>query len=384
VAPGPELDGTQALAVRMSSLLLTMAPPKAAEVSDVADVVSWFGAMQSQDLASGLWSLGARLPGRTQADIEAMLEDRQALRTWPMRGTVHLVPPRDARWMLDLMGARALQGAAGRRTYLGLSDTDANRAVDVLGSTLAGGGRLTRAQCLEALTAAGISTAGQLGYHLLWYASQCGVTCMAPNLGKEQTFVLLDDWAPDARVVDRDEALALMATRYFRSHGPTTRQDFAGWTGLTAADAKRGIAGAGEQLVAVTVEGREMIMGADAMDSTGGVGVAALARDEVRALPGFDEYLLGFKDRTLMLDPEHKQAVIPGGNGIFQPTIVRSGRVVATWKRSIGRASVVVEVKPLVRLAAADRTRVERVLQPYGAFVQRPVDVRWPATATRG
>ena len=384
MAPGPELDGTQALAVRMSSLLLTMAPPKAAEVSDVADVVSWFGAMQSQDLASGLWSLGARLPGRTQADIEAMLEDRQALRTWPMRGTVHLVPPRDARWMLDLMGARALQGAAGRRAYLGLSDTDANRAVDVLGSTLAGGGRLTRAQCLEALTAAGISTAGQLGYHLLWYASQCGVTCMAPNLGKEQTFVLLDDWAPDARVVDRDEALALMATRYFRSHGPTTRQDFAGWTGLTAADAKRGIAGAGEQLVAVTVEGREMIMGADAMDSTGGVGVAALARDEVRALPGFDEYLLGFKDRTLMLDPEHKQAVIPGGNGIFQPTIVRSGRVVATWKRSIGRASVVVEVKPLVRLAAADRTRVERVLQPYGAFVQRPVDVRWPATATRG
>jgi len=384
VAPGPELDGTQALAVRMSSLLLTMAPPKAAEVSDVADVVSWFGAMQSQDLASGLWSLGARLPGRTQADIEAMLEDRQALRTWPMRGTVHLVPPRDARWMLDLMGARALQGAAGRRAYLGLSDTDANRAVDVLGSTLAGGGRLTRVQCLEALTAAGISTAGQLGYHLLWYASQCGVTCMAPNLGKEQTFVLLDDWAPDARVVDRDEALALMATRYFRSHGPTTRQDFAGWTGLTAADAKRGIAGAGEQLVAVTVEGREMIMGADAMDSTGGVGVAALARDEVRALPGFDEYLLGFKDRTLMLDPEHKQAVIPGGNGIFQPTIVRSGRVVATWKRSIGRASVVVEVKPLVRLAAADRTRVERVLQPYGAFVQRPVDVRWPATATRG
>ena len=384
MAPGRELDAAQALAVRMSSLLLTTAPPRAAEVSDVADVVTWFGAMQSQDLASGLWSLGARLPGRTQADIEAMLEDRQALRTWPMRGTVHLVPPRDARWMLDLMGARALQGAAGRRTYLGLSDTDANRAVDVLGSTLAGGGRLTRAQCLEALTAAGISTAGQLGYHLLWYASQCGVTCMAPNLGKEQTFVLLDDWAPDARVVDRDEALALMATRYFRSHGPTTRQDFAGWTGLTAADAKRGIAGAGEQLVAVTVEGREMIMGADAMDSTGGVGVAALARDEVRALPGFDEYLLGFKDRTLMLDPEHKQAVIPGGNGIFQPTIVRSGRVVATWKRSIGRASVVVEVKPLVRLAAADRTRVERVLQPYGAFVQRPVDVRWPATATRG
>jgi len=383
VASLAELTGDQALALRMASLLLTATPPEAAGVSDVADVVTWFGAMQSQDLASGLWSLGARLPGRTQADIEAMLEDRQALRTWPMRGTVHLVPPRDARWMLDLMGSRALQGAAARRAYLGLSDADANRAVDVLGTALAGGGRLTRAQCVEALVAAGISTAGQLGYHLLWYASQCGVTCIAPNLGKEQTFVLLDEWAPEATVVDRDEALALIAYRYFRSHGPTTRQDFAGWTGLTAADAKRGIAGAGEQLVTVTVEGSEMILAADAVDSMGAAEVAPLGRDEVRVLPGFDEYLLGFKDRTLMIEPEHKQAIIPGGNGIFQPTVVRSGRVVATWKRSVRRASVVIDVKPLVRLAAADRTRVERSLQPYGAFVQLPVDVRWPAADAR-
>ena len=383
MATGRDLTTEQVLALRMASLLLTADLPRAARVSDVADVVTWFGAMQSQDLGSGLWSLGARLPGRTQSDIEAALEGRQALRTWPMRGTVHLVPPRDARWMLDLMGSRALQGAARRRAYLGLSDEDADRAVDVLGSALAGGGRLTRAQCVEALVVAGIPTAGQLAYHLLWYASQRGVTCIAPNIGKEQTFVLLDEWAPEVYAADRDEGLALIAHRYFRSHGPTTRQDFAGWTGLTAADAKRGIAGAGDQLATVTVEGREMVLAADALDSTAAAGVAALAADEVRALPGFDEYLLGFKDRTLMIDPEHLQAIIPGGNGVFQPTIVRSGRVVATWKRSVGRASVVVEVKPLIRLAAADKARGERALQPYGAFVQRPVDVRWPVADRR-
>ncbi len=104
--------------------------------------------MQAQDLASGLWSLGARLPGWTVSDVQGALERREALRTWPMRGTVHLVPPADARWMLELTGVRALAGAATRRTQLGLTDSDVDRSLDVLGAALAGGGRLTRAQCL--------------------------------------------------------------------------------------------------------------------------------------------------------------------------------------------------------------------------------------------
>ncbi len=73
----------------------------------------------------------------------------------------------------------------------------------------------------------------------------------------EQTFVLLDEWVPDPHRPDRDEALATIALRYFRSHGPATRQDFAGWTGLTAADAERGIAAAGDELATVEVEGED-------------------------------------------------------------------------------------------------------------------------------
>ncbi len=244
---GAELTGAQALQLRMTSLLLRPRPtddPRPAP-DTVADVVTWFGAMQAQDLASGLWSLGARLPGHTLADVNAALERREAIRTWPMRGTVHWIPPNDAHWMLEVMGSRALAGAAGRRAYLGLTESLADRGVEVLGKALAGGGRLTRAQCLATLTEAGVECTGQFGYHLLWYASQCGVTCIAPNIGKEQTFVLLDEWATEPNRLSREEALATIALRYFRSHGPTTRQDFAGWTGLTAADAKLGIAGAG-------------------------------------------------------------------------------------------------------------------------------------------
>lgn len=372
-----DLTPQDALALRMSSLLLGRPSAPAERPADVAGVVTWFGAMQAQDLNSGLWSLGVRLPHLTEADVQLALENREALRTWPMRGTVHLVPPRDAHWMLALMGERALAGAAARRAFLGLDEAVADRAVDVLGEVLAGGGRLTRAECVARLEQAGISSAGQLGYHLLWYASQRGVTCIAPNVGTEQTFVLLDEWVPDPVRLDRDEALATIAVRYFRSHGPTTRQDFAGWTGLTMADAKKGIAAAGDLLAGATVDGREVSLDPAQLDMY----LTEPSPDAAagwRVLPGFDEYLLGFKDRSLMLAEEHKQAIIPGGNGVFQATLVRDGRVVGTWKRSASKSRTVVEVRPLVPLRATDRRRVEAALQPYARFTGRPVEVRWP------
>ncbi len=377
-----EITADEALGLRMASLLLRDHPGSGARrPADVAGVVRWFGAMQSQDLASGLWSLGIRLPALTQAGVEAALERREALRTWPMRGTMHLVPPRDARWMLALMGERPLAGAAARRAFLGLDEATADRAVDLLGAALAGGDRLTRAECIAALEAGGIASPGQVGYHLLWYASQRGVTCIAPNRGKEQTFALLDEWAPDPHRPDRDEALGTMARRYFRSHGPTTRQDFAGWTGLTVADAKRGLAVAAGKLAIVHVDGQEMYLDRALLEAHAGAPAGDLTDDLVTP-PGFDEYLLGYKDRDLMVAQEHKQAIIPGGNGVFRPTLVRGGRVIGTWTRRAGRRRTVVDLLPLLPLDAAERARVEDAFRPYGRFLGHPVEPRWPSAGS--
>jgi hypothetical protein len=362
----------EALSMRMTSLLLRAHP--GAKPDTVAGVVEWFGAMQAQDMASALWSLGARLPALTVTDVNAALERREAIRTWPMRGTVHLVPPADARWMLDLMGVRALDGAAKRRQTIGLTEKAADRGVEALATALAGGKRMTRAQCLAALADAGVSVAGQQGYHLLWYASQRGVTCIAPHIGKEQTFGLLDDWAPKPNRPDREEALGIMALRYFRSHGPTTRKDFAGWTGLPMADVKVGAAAAGERLTTIRVDGVEMIVDPVLADA----GAAEI--DDWLALPGFDEYLLGFKDRTMMVDDAHKQAIVPGGNGVFQATIVRAGRVVGTWKRTLGKKAVTVSVTPLEPLQPAERKKAEAALERYAGFVELPLEVRWAAS----
>jgi hypothetical protein len=380
--PHMEISRKDALAMRMISLLL--APhPAGDRPTDVAGVVTWFGAMQAQDAASAAWSFGARLPGLTTQALGEALERREAVRTWPMRGTVHYVPPRDAHWMLDLMGIRALAGAAKRRAFLGLDDAVADRAVEVFARALAGGKRLTRAQCLDALRDDGLDIGSHLGYHLLWYASQRGVTCFAPTsrssrseatgaVGKEQAFMLLDEFVPDPIRLDPDEALATIALRYFRSHGPTTAADFAGWTGLPVSRCRRGIASAGDALAEVSVDGVPMVADRCIVESYSPArGTRALA------LPGFDEYLLGFKDRSLMLDSGHKQAIIPGGNGVFQPTVVVDGRVVGTWRRATRKARVEVTVTKLVTLTTKHCAAVEAAFRPYGDFLGMPCTVTW-------
>ena len=353
-----------ALGLRMTSLLLR-GPAR----SSVADVVGWFGAMQAQEVNSVLWSLGCRLPGMTLEQIKTALEDRTVLRTWPMRGTVHLVPAADAHWMLDLMGVRMLAGAAKRRQTLGLDEKTAERAVEILGTALTGGKRLTRAECLAALTEGGVEVSGQRGYHLLWYAAQRGVTAIAPHVGKDQTFVLLDDWVAKPRRPSREEALAWIAERYFRGHGPATRKDFVGWTGLTMTDCKAGIAAAGPALTTVDVDGVQMIMPSS---------LAALEGPAWHALAGFDEYLLGYKGRALMVAPGDLDRIVPGGNGMFRATLVRDGRAVGVWTRAITRKGVTVTVEPLIDFTARDREQIVAALEPYAAFLGLPLTVKNP------
>jgi hypothetical protein len=356
------MDKTTALRVRMRSLLLAGGGPH-----DVAGIVDWFGAMQAQDVNSGLWSFGARLPGVPLTAINEALERREVLRTWPMRGTVHFVPAADVHWMLDLMGVRALAGAAKRRDTLGLDEKTVDRAVEILGEALSGGGRMTRAECLAALVEGGVEVTGQRGYHLLWYASQRGVTAIAPHIGKEQTFVLLDEWVPEPRRPTREEALGMIALRYFRSHGPAPRKDFVGWTGLTMGDCRTGIAAAGDALTTVDVDGTEMIAASDRLDEAPPTGWLAL--------PGFDEYLLGYKDRSLMVDAEHLGAIVPGGNGVFRSTIVHDGRVMATWTRTLTAKGVSVTGAPLGPVTEKD---LATALEPYAAYLELPLTVKNP------
>ena len=363
------LDADQVRTARMVSLLL--ATPGDATPTEV---VRWFGAMQAQDVASGHWSLGVRCPGITEDEVLASFERAEIVRTWPMRGTIHLVAAGEVRWLLELTGVRALSMAAGRQERLGLGPGDGERAASVLDSALASGLVRTRRECLDALEDAGFDTTGQRGYHLLWYAAHLGVICIGPQRGTDQTFVRLDDWAPDQVALERGAALTELLFRYVRSHGPVSLRDFAGWSGLTLTDARRAAAANDGRLT-------RDLSGNDELWST--LELAELMRSGnvrtsvVVALPGFDEFLLGYKDRSLHLPPDGMDRVVPGGNGMFRSTIVVGGQAVATWSRTTRTHDVRIDVEPFSVITARQRAAAERSLGDYARFLGREAKVRF-------
>lgn len=358
-------------ALRLGALLLTGDRGHAlgAGPGGVARTVERMGAMQAQDLASAQWSVGVRLPGVTVHDVAAALERAEAIRTWSMRGTLHLVPPRDAGWMTALMNARPRAAAAARRTQLGLSDADLDRGHEALRSAL-DGRRLTRGGCLTAIEAAGVAVDGQRGYHILVDAAQAGVVCIAGQDGREQVFALLEDVATAPRRPERDEALGELASRYVRSHGPVAERDLARWTGLPLRDCRAGVAAAGDAVVAVETTSGPMLAWAAALDADRPSTVDL-------ALPGFDDLLLGYADRAAQLGGVPETAVVPGGNGVFRSTLVLDGRVVGTWKRTLRARAVDVEAHDLTGMGVRARRRCERALQPYAAFLGREPRVSW-------
>ena len=342
----------------------------ASEFTTVAEVVRWMTAMQAQDFASAQWSVGLRLPGSTQSVVNAALIDGTIVRSWPMRGTLHFVAPEDLGWILGLTSERLIKGAAARRAALGLTEEllEATRAAVI--EALTGGVVLTRDEMYAVFERAGVSPGGQRGYHVLWYLSQSGTLCFGPPDKKQQTFVLFDEWIRDQRELERDEALGEFALRYFRSHGPATIRDFAWWSSTTLTAARIGLAIAGDSLSRFERDGESYYCSADAVRDP--------APDGVRALPGFDEYLLGYQDRRPQLAEEHSQAIIPGGNGVFLRTIVRDGTVVGTWKRTLSSRGVSITAQPFSSMNGRLENGFARAGNDYARFLSMKA-IRAPA-----
>ncbi|MCJ7711625.1 MAG: winged helix DNA-binding domain-containing protein, partial [Chloroflexi bacterium] len=203
------------------------------------DVVHSMLAMQGQDFPGARWSIGLR--GRvTDDEVGAAFDAGAIVRSWPMRGTLHVVAAEDVGWMLQLMAPRVVAATATRRSQLGITAEDLERARDAAVSALEGNRALTREALLSALAATGIVVDAQRGYHFLGYLAQTGVIVLGPVAGRQQAFALLETWVRAPRRLERDEALGELARRYFRSHGPAAERDLARWSGLPLGDVRRG------------------------------------------------------------------------------------------------------------------------------------------------
>jgi hypothetical protein len=331
-----------------------------------ADVVAWLGAVQAQDYLGALWAVGLRMRSAVEADIEQALADRTIIRTWPMRGTLHFVAAADIRWMLELLTQRVVANNAQRLLrQFDLDEAVFARSKDLFARALEGGRRLTRNAMYDVLEAGGVSTASQRGLHILGRLAQDGVICFGARAGKQQTFALLDEWAPGAKRMARDEALAELAKRYFTSHGPATLQDFAWWSGLTTADAKASLEMAKRFLVQEVSDGQTYWLASSTPAAKDSAPTGYL-------LPAFDEYTVAYKDRSAVLDPKYTKQV-NSGNGIFYPTIVVDGQVVGTWKRALKKGALVITPSLFAKLKLAESSAFAEAASRYGKFLGTPV-----------
>jgi len=363
------MGGMTTTSATLRRLRLAAQRIEGSEFTTPADVVAWMLALQGQDLPGAKWSVGLRAPGSTLTDVDAALANGQIIRSWPMRGTLHLVPAVDIGWMLRLTGERTLRSLATRHRELGLDDATFGRAGDIATKVLEGGRSATRAELFQGFEAAGIVTAGQRGPHLIGQLHQTRQLCLGPMRGNDQAVVLLDEWVPHPRMLDREEALGEFVRRYFTSHGPATLRDFAWWTKLTVRDTTIGMALAREHLEELIVDDVSYWMAP---------GLPDRASRRVHALPGFDEFLLGYQDRSASLAAEHAPMTVPGNNGMFLPTIVIGGSVAGLWRRKKTVAGVTVTPLPFGTLSARQLSGFGVAAAAYGRFLGVPVTVGAP------
>jgi hypothetical protein len=330
-----------------------------------SDVVRLFGAVQAQEYSPAKWGVAQRTRSATDAEVENEVSIGSILRTHVLRPTWHFVAPPDIRWMLELTAPRVRAAMASYDRKLELDAAILKRSRAVLTKSLRDGKQLTRAELAKELTKARIRADGtQRLAHLVMHAELDGLICSGARRGKQFTYALLDERVPPTKSMERDAALAELASRYFNTRGPATIDDFAWWSGLAKADARRAVEAIGETLEHATIGGRGYWFPHN----------AATARESpiARLLPIYDEYFIGLRDRTAMQTRLQKAKREPFSALTLRHVVTVDGQIVGGWNWISKGSTAAVELVNTVRLTQPERQSVTREVERFGAFLGAP------------
>ena len=325
------------------------------------NLVAWLGVVQAQEYGPAKWALGLRSArGTTDAAIERAVDQGRILRTHVLRPTWHFITPADIRWMLELTAPLVHRRMSTYDRQLGLDAGLMTRATSVIERALGDGRYLTRRELGAHLERAGLPGTSMELAHIAMYAELEGVICSGPRRGKQFTYALLAERAPTARPLPRDEAIAELTRRYFRSHGPATIRDFVWWSGLRTADARRGLEM--NRARSHDVDGLTYwTLGRAAHSGSG-------RKTTVHLLPVYDEYLVAYRDHHAVPRPAY-------AIGNLQHALVIGGQVAGTWRTMPGIKGLVVDARALRRLTAVEKRALVQAVTRYRRFLGVPVSL---------
>ncbi|MEO8972112.1 MAG: winged helix DNA-binding domain-containing protein [Ktedonobacteraceae bacterium] len=332
------------------------------------EVVQWLGAVQAQDYGAAKWAVGLRLQAATDNALEQAFNSGEILRTHVMRPTWHFVSPADIRWLLALTAPHVKATIAYYDRQLALDNATLIQSNTVLTKALQGGEQLTRQELVSVLQQVGVASDNLQRFgHILMHAELDGIICSGARRGKQFTYALLDERVPQTRTVERDEALAELARRYFTSHGPATMQDFVWWSGLPVADAKVGLSMVKFQLLYEVVDDQTYWFPPSTPPAKDVSQIAHL-------LPNFDEYTVGYTDRSAVFDMLHSYKLDSRSNGLLGYIMVLDSQVVGTWKRTIKKDAVIITPNLFTPLSEAGTRAFAIAANRYGTFLNMPVE----------
>ena len=333
-----------------------------------AAVVDHLVAVQAQDYSGAKWSLGLRLKQATDASVEEEFNGGKILRTHVLRPTWHFVRPADLRWLLMLTGPRVQAQNAGMYRQAGMGAALLRRSDAILQRALEENGPMGRDELRTALTAGRIAMDHEFRFtYALMHAELEGLICSGPRHGKQFTYALLDRRAPATRRLSREEALAQLAWRYFRSRGPATVHDMAKWSGLTVAECRAGLEAVKARMRRDLLDGKEYWY-AEPAGKRGGERVTA------HLLSVFDEYLSSYRGLGLIAREGWNERLRGFGNALTG-VIEINGELAGTWSRRAGRQSIQLELRPFKALDRRERDAIERALASYEKFHGMKIEV---------
>jgi hypothetical protein len=325
------------------------------------------GAIQAQDFAMAKWAIGLRLPSSTEEVVETALDKGDILRTHLMRPTWHIISANDICWILALTAPAIKALIRSRLQGLELTHNVLSRCRSIFEKALAGGNHLTREELMAELWKAKIETDGNRSSHILMNAELDGIICSGASKSGKPTYALLDERVPVKIQLSKEEALAMLAGKYFRSHGPATLKDFAWWSGMTMKAAAHGLETVKPDLISETIDSETYWMSTDLVPGNTG-------QPSVFFLPAYDEYIISYKNRDAILPPNVQKRAI-SENGLFRPVIIADGKVIGLWKRTIKKDSVVIEPEHFTSVSKKTKELLRRKAEEYSFFLGKKLEI---------